>query len=131
MSKYALVGLSVAVVLILSPVATLAAEIRVIDGDSFVTEDDVTVRVDNIDTPSTGASAQCFAEREMGTKTVDRVKSLLAECPPVLDKRYTDGRGRTVARVEVCGDDLGEILMKEGLATPRDVPPIWCSTGAQ
>jgi endonuclease YncB( thermonuclease family) len=95
------------------------------DGDEFVMPDGEVVRVDNIKAPSIGNSANCLIELQIGEKTVARVKELFAECPPVLD-RLRDRRGRTEARVSVCGRDLGEVLIKEGLAIFRDTPEAWC-----
>jgi len=115
-----------AVHLLLSHGAALAAEIDVIDGDRFVMPDGEMIRVANIRTPSADEDADCFIERQTGEKTVARVKQLFAECPPVLERQYRDSKGRTEARVEVCGKDLGEVLVIEGLATFRDAPKDWC-----
>jgi endonuclease YncB( thermonuclease family) len=106
--------------------ATLAAEINVIDGDRFVMPDGELVRVTNIRTPSVDDGADCLIERQTGEKTIARVKELFAECPPVLDRLHRDSRGRTEARVEVCGRDLGDVLVREGLAIFRDSPEDWC-----
>ena len=110
--------------LLLNEVA-MAAEIRIIDGDTFVMPDGEIVRVENIRAPSISNSADCPIERQIGEKTVARVEELFAECPPVLE-RLRDRRGRTEARVEVCGRDLGDMLVKEGLAIFRDTPKAWC-----
>ena len=118
--------LAVVASLLLSQGAALAAEIDVIDGDRFVMPDGETIRVENIRTPSIDDGARCFLERQTGEKTIARVNELFAECPPVVNRLYTDRRGRTEARVEVCGQDLGEILISEGLAIYRDVPSDWC-----
>jgi len=117
--------------LLLSHGAARAAEIRIIDGDRFVMPDGEVVRIENIKTPSIDSGADCFAERETGEKTIARVKQLFAECPPVLDRLYRDRRGRTEARVEVCGKDLGEVLINEGLAIFRDAPNDWCTLSPQ
>lgn len=103
-----------------------AAEIDVIDGDRFVMPDGEIVRVTNITTPSVDSGADCLIERQTGEKTIARVKELFAECPPVLDRLYRDSRGRTEARVQVCGRDLGDVLVLEGLAIFRDAPEAWC-----
>lgn len=117
--------LALTALLLLSQGAALAAEIRIDDGDEFVMPDGEVVRVDNIKAPSIGSSANCAIELQIGEKTVARVKELFAECPPVLD-RLRERRGRTEARVSVCGKDLGEVLVREGLAIYRDTPESWC-----
>jgi len=101
----------VTALLLLSHGAALAAEVRIDDGDEFVMPDGEVVRVDNIKAPSIGSSANCAIELQIG--------------PPVLD-RLRERRGRTEARVSVCGKDLGEVLVGEGLAIYRDTPESWC-----
>ena len=123
-----IVSIAVAAHLLLSHGAALAAEISVIDGDRFVMPDGEVVRIENIRTPSADEGADCVAERQTGEMTIARVKELITECPPVLDRLYSDRRGRTEARVEVCGKDLGDILISEGLAIYRDAPKAWCQS---
>lgn len=107
--------------------ASLAMEARIIDGDSFATPDGEIIRIENIDTPSIGDGARCTLERQRSENTVARVKQLLSACPVEFERRYRDRRGRTEARVSVCGQDLGDLLIKEGLATIRgDIDPPWC-----
>lgn len=109
------------------PAAAHAIDAQVIDGDSFRMPDGEVIRVENIDTPSIGAGAECPAERQIAARTVARVTQLLQTCEVELQERYVDRQGRTEALVSVCGQDLGELLMKEGLATMRgDFGKSWC-----
>lgn len=117
---------TVATSLLQSQIAAPAAGISVDDGDRFTMPDGEKIRVENIRTPSADNGADCVIERQTGEKTIARVKELLAECPPVLERQYRDKKGRTEARVEVCGRDLGEVLVGEGLAIFRDAPKDWC-----
>jgi len=123
-----ILSIAVAVLLLLSYGAALAAEISIVDGDRFVMPDGEVVRIENIRTPSVDSGADCVIERQTGEKTIARVKELFAECPPVLDRLYRDRNGRTEARVEVCGKDLGDMLISEGLAIFRDAPKAWCQS---
>jgi endonuclease YncB( thermonuclease family) len=107
--------------------ASFAIEAQIIDGDSFATPDGEIIRIENIDTPSVGDGARCTLERQRSENTVARIKQLLSACPVEFERRYRDSYGRTEARVSVCGQDLGELLIKEGLATIRgDIDPPWC-----
>jgi endonuclease YncB( thermonuclease family) len=123
-----IISIAVTAHLMLSHGAALGAEIDVIDGDRFVMPDGEVIRVENIRTPSIDSGADCLLERQTGEKTIARVKELFAECPPVLDRLYRDRSGRTEARVEVCGKDLGDMLISEGLAIFRDAPKAWCQS---
>ena len=116
---------AVGVILFVSATSALPAGIKVIDGDSFVTADGETIRVENIDTPSIH-SPNCAAEKELAAKAVARLTELLNACPPEFDRRFTDKDGRTNARVYVCGEDLGAKLENEGLAGVRGISINWC-----
>lgn len=105
--------------------ATAFADVRVIDGDTFVLDGEK-VRVENIDAPEI-RPCRCQAECDLGYRAkafTERflVGEIVLERIPRRD-RY----GRTLARVRVGDVDLGEALIAAGLARPwegRRRP--WC-----
>ena len=97
-----------------------AAEQRVIiiDGDT-VDIDGERIRIANIDTPEIGG-AKCPAERQLGLQAKQRTAELMQGRPIRILRgdhgRDVDRYGRTLARIEIGGKDLGEVLIGEGLA---------------
>jgi len=130
------VAAAVAAFFALGPVARAhqPRTIHAIDGDTL--EDPatrVTYRLANIDTPEVGRNARCSAERALGERATRRVRTLLANAERI-ETRSTgriDSYGRDVAYVLVDGRDLGDALVREGLARPwRGRREPWCdSTG--
>jgi micrococcal nuclease len=107
-----------------------SANWRVIDGDTF--EDLGTgdrYRLENIDTPETGARARCTAERQLGDRATLQARALITGAD-TLDVRRTgriDRYNRIIAFIEVDGRDLGELLIADGLARPwRGRREPWC-----
>lgn len=119
------------------PVGTYmgAAEsgVRVVDGD--------TIRIDGerirlrseagpIDAPEL-RSAKCPLELFRAEAARDRLKALLKDRVPEVQKTGTDKYGRPVVIVRVDGKDVGAILVREGHAKPwptlrRADRPEWC-----
>lgn len=106
-----------------------AAATRAIDGDTIEISGE-TIRLLNIDTPEI-RHAQCDAERRLGLVAKQRMQALLNAGPLTISRgdggRMTDKYGRTLAVVAVDGEDIGTILIAEGLARPwagRRMP--WC-----
>lgn len=112
---------------------------RVIDGDTYRdTKRSQEYRLHGVDTPET-LRAKCDAERALGQVASDRVKALFkaasevrafpAHNPRGRTDWPTDGFKRRIARIEIDGQDLGTILLAEGLAKPYDggEHPDWCS----
>ncbi|MCX7357351.1 MAG: thermonuclease family protein [Alphaproteobacteria bacterium] len=108
----------------------IAGRVRVVDGDTI--EDmnsDITYRLVNIDTAETGSRARCTAERDLGDRAKEAVRTLVAgarriELNPT---GRIDRYGRTIAFVVIDGRDMGETLMAEGLARPwRGRREPWC-----
>lgn len=102
----------------------------VIDGDTI---DDralgVRYRLANIDAPETGDSAICFWERKRGDEAKWAAVRLVRGANKVTVRRTfrRDPFGRRVAFVFVDGEDLGRLLVAEGLARPwRGVRRKWC-----
>lgn len=102
----------------------------VLDGDTI--EDGVTkirYRLANIDAPEIGDNAKCHNERLVGERAKSTAIRLIAHSTIVSVRRSwrLDRHGRTVGYVSVDGADLGEMLMKQGLAARwrgRRMP--WC-----
>ena len=87
---------------------------------------------DSFDTPET-YRAKCLAEKLLGEKATDRLRGLLAGGYEVRDLGKTDRFGRSLWSVSVGGENIGEILIREGLAMPlincprcKRVGPGWC-----
>ncbi|MBK8544724.1 MAG: thermonuclease family protein [Caulobacteraceae bacterium] len=103
---------------------------RVIDGDTL--EDmssDITYRVVNIDTAETGSRARCTAERDLGNRAKEAVRTLVSSAQRI--ELNATGRidryGRTIAFIVIDGRDMGETLIAEGLARPwRGRREPWC-----
>lgn len=85
---------------------------RVLDGDSLVLRDQagqrLNVRIAGIDAPE---KSQAFADRSR-----QHLRSLSADCEPVLDIHKTDRFGRSVAQVLCADRDLGLAQIEAGLA---------------
>ena len=102
----------------------------VIDGDTI---DDratgVRYRLANIDAPETGDNALCFWERKRGDEAKWAAVRLVRGANKVSVRRTfrTDPFGRRVAFVLIDGEDLGSLLVAQGLARPwRGVRRKWC-----
>ncbi|GLK54523.1 endonuclease YncB(thermonuclease family) [Methylopila capsulata] len=105
----------------------------VVDGD--------TIRVDGerirlrseagpIDAPEL-RSAKCPLELFRAEAARDRLKALLKDRDPLIERTGADRYGRTVAVVRVDGKDIGAVLIAEGHAKPwpslrKADRPKWC-----
>jgi len=111
----------------------VAERMRVIDGDTLEDmREEITYRIVNIDTPETGSRARCPAERDLGNRATNAVRTLLssAERLELRPTGRTDRYGRTIAFVVIDGRDMGETLIAEGLARPwRGRREPWCDAG--
>src|SRR5699024_2560958 len=80
----------------------------VIDGDTYVMDDRTKIRIKNIDAPEMdqpyGKEAKAFAIKKLLNKKV------------VLIDTELDRYGRTLAKVEVNGDDFATLLVLKGWA---------------
>jgi len=117
--------------------------LTVIDGDT-VQSSSATYRLVGFDTPERGDRALCDRERQLAEQAQARLKSLLASGEPKLErvacacKAGTEGSqscnfGRFCAYLRIGGRDVGETLIREGLAQPlvcgmTSCPPRrpWC-----
>lgn len=112
--------------------AALAAAPVAVDGDTFKF-DGATFRLLNVDTPEL-SHPRCAAEYDLAVRARDRLTDLLGKGDIVFEARYLDRYGRTVARVTAGGVDVGEVLVREGLALKWRPGPVekakrlavWC-----
>ncbi|MER8427854.1 thermonuclease family protein [Mesorhizobium sp. M1403] len=94
----------------------------VLDGDTIVL-DGTHIRVANIDAPEIH-DYHCDAELRLGLVAKRRLVELLASGPVTVHPgdpksgRLKDRYGRTLATIDVDGQDVGAILIGEGLARP-------------
>lgn len=89
------------------------AQTRAIDGDTVIVNG-VRIRLENIDTPE--LRARCAAEFDKAVEAKRLIEALLAQGEPVVKPNGVDRYGRTLARITVNGIDIGEALIKAGLA---------------
>ena len=122
---------------------TLAGTIRVIDGDTLWhyppgrRRDPEKIRLRGIDAPESTRSS-CEAELVAGLRAKARLMELIARPPveivrcDVTGGECEDRFGRTLADIRTPAGDVGEALMREGLALPyvagrkADRNAHWC-----
>src|SRR6056297_152950 len=99
--------------------AAHADTLRVIDGDTIRWGSE-TFRVEGIDTPETHRP-QCEAERRRGEMATRLVRQLIQSAREVRIIRTGIGKyGRTIARFQLDGRDLGSLLISWNVARPYD-----------
>lgn len=98
--------------------AQQASSIRVIDGDTIQAPYGITYRISNIDTPETH-QAKSEHEYALGMKAKARLQQLLSSGEVrIIESGKLDKYKRSLARLQVDGKDVGDILISEGLARP-------------
>ncbi len=103
------------------PVAGLAqgfgGVVRVIDGDTYDVGA-VRVRLYGVDAPEIGQTCTNGdgVQWDCGTWAADQVRARIGQRKVVCEKVTEDQYGRTVARCALAGQDLGRMLVAEGLA---------------
>lgn len=91
------------------------------DGDTFR----ATFRIENIDTPE--IKGACDAERKLALRAREFTKAWLAGGGVTIQQLDIDRYGRILARVSRGGADLGEDLVRAGLARPwKGRRENWC-----
>ncbi len=91
------------------------------DGDTLR----ATFRLDNIDTPE--IKGACEAEKKLALRAKNFTKGWLAKGKVTIQQTGIDKYGRVLARVDRSGEDLGEALIKAGLARPwKGRRERWC-----
>lgn len=105
-----------------------AVELRVWDGDTFrigFGARSERVRLVSIDAPE--IEGRCQAEVDLAERAKRRLAELLRGRQVLIVRSGFDRHGRTLASVKVQGRDVGEVLVREGLArtwSGRREP--WC-----
>lgn len=102
--------------------------IAVIDGDT-IERNGVRYRLLGFDTPET-YFARCQVEYEKGIAAKLRLQELISSgSVRLVETRRSDRYGRVLAQLFVDGEDVGRMLISEGLARPYDGRSIrkrWC-----
>lgn len=101
----------------------------VVDGDTIWYRG-AKIRLADIDTPEVGQPA-CAREAALGRQATERLRALLNAGAFTLDPppggRTRDRFGRELRVVKRGGQSLGEVLLREGLATRWGGPRrTWC-----
>jgi len=103
-------------------------DIRVADGDT-ISAYGKTYRLVGFDTPETGERARCAKERALGERATARLQALIqageldlkevrCACPEGSEGTRWCNWGRLCGTLTAKGEDVGSILMREGLARP-------------
>lgn len=102
----------------------------VVDGDTIQDNSTKTVyRLENIDCPETQNRAQCYRERRMGERAHFEAIRLLKGATAIIVRPTgkIDAYGRSIASVDVDGQDFGQLMIARGFARPwRGVRENWC-----
>lgn len=101
----------------------------IVDGDTLWLQG-VNVRLKDVDTPEsrTGICGG-LDEMALAARATDRLRELLNEGPWTIEAFGIDGTGsRRLATIRIDGEDVGDILIREGLARRwPDGEEFWCS----
>jgi len=124
---------------------TTTQSFSVTDGDTVHVAGEVKgTRLVGFNTPEK-FTPQCESERQLGERTSARLKQLIAggttkltkvacACPPGTEGTDRCNHGRSCGTLLVDGEDVGDILIREGLAVPfvctgtrcPSTPRPWC-----
>ncbi len=113
-----------------APVTSIRGDaIRVIDGDTFGVAGGERVRILNIDAPEIGPRAMCRAEGLLAVEARRYLTRRIRAAPTVnIAREGQDRFRRTLARVSVGGQDVGDELVRNRLAQVwRGHRAEWCS----
>jgi len=111
-----------------SVATTTATDLRVIDGDTIYFKGN-TYRLVGFDTPETNWRAKCDSERELGLRATARFRALISSgnltlqevrcscAPGTVGTRFCNF-GRLCGILRRNGENVGDILIREGLANP-------------
>lgn len=94
--------------------------LRVLDGDTYeilIEGFPTHVRLANADTPETGPRAKCAEELALGNRATEFVRAQVSEhAVAVFPTGRLDKYRRVLATLTIDGEDLGGLLVKNGLA---------------
>lgn len=103
-----------------SPFAVTSAKaggnVNIIDGDT-IRMDGITIRIIELDTPETFRS-RCENELVLGLAAKEHLRSLLDSGTVTYEATGTDRYGRTLAKVHVGGVNVGQQMIRDGVALP-------------
>jgi endonuclease YncB( thermonuclease family) len=108
--------------------APRSPQVTVLEADALVV-DGRPVRLSNANAPQLAPQANCWGEGVSARQARDTVQGLVAEAREVAvtPTGGMDDHGRAFSRVAVNGVDLGETLLKDGLAArPGEAQFDWC-----
>lgn len=113
---------------------TSGADVYVIDGDTIRLPDGERVRLLGIDAPEMPPRSACEQEAALALDAKARLLSLVraGELKLYAGKDDRDRYGRLLRRVEANGEDLGQTLVREGLAQHwKGRKATWCGQQPQ
>lgn len=103
---------------------------RIIDGDTFELAGGERVRILNIDTAEMPPRSQCEAEQSLALAAKARLSEVMRQGDAITlvrEGRDRDRHDRQLRRVRIDGEDVGDLLIREGLAKPwRGRKATWC-----
>lgn len=88
------------------------------------------IRIANIDAPES-FNPRCSEERVAGLKVKERLAQVIRVEKVGIRREGQDADGRTLARIAVNGQDLGDLLIREGLVLPWHDGPEARTAGAR
>jgi len=97
--------------------------VRVIDGDTIVTDEGVRIRYIGVDTPELGRGGKIDEPFAVEAKQFNRQLVEGRKVRLVFDKQMKDRFGRTLAYVYVGETMVNEALVERGLARAAAYPP--------
>ena len=111
-----------------SVITTSATDLRVIDGDT-ISFRGTSYRLVGFDTPETNSGAKCESERALGVRATARLQGLISfgeitlqeircSCAPRTEGTRFCNYGRLCGILQRNGKNVGDILIREGLAHP-------------
>ena len=102
--------------------------IRVTDGDTIRLAGGERIRILNVDTPEMGSRARCRAEALLALEARRYLVRRVRQAQRIeVAREGRDRFGRTLARVRIDGQDIGEELVRNRLAQPwRGHRVAWC-----
>jgi endonuclease YncB( thermonuclease family) len=109
----------------------LASSIVAVDGDT-VRHDGRLVRLQGFNTPE--LHGQCYAERKLAYRAKERLSAIISLGAKLRINPGHCAYGRACGTLTLDGKDVGEIMIREGLAEPMVCvnnrcprPRDWCS----